>query len=340
MKDIKLTVAAFITIMLILPAISLKSNVKVQHKVEKYSYSPVLEVDTAQAGASGPVFKILRTSTGKVEEVPYVDYICGVVAAEVPASYQPEALKAQAVAAFTYACYYREHNMINPGASAGISGADLSDDYRHYDAYISKQEAQTKWGSSFDGDWSKIVSAVDAVKNKVITYNGKPIEAAFFGVSTGKTESSANVWGNALPYLVPVNSEWDESSSDYKSSVKVKQDDFKAKVLAKYKDAKFDKNPSSWITVKKSSASGIVLTVELCGKSLSGDDIKSLFALNAADFAVSLKNDMFVFDVRGDGHDVGMSQNGAEYLAEHGKKWDEIVKYYYTGVSISDYNWQ
>jgi stage II sporulation protein D len=218
-------------------------------------------------------------------------------------------------------------------------GADLSDDYHHFEAYISKQQAQSKWGSSFDSDWSKIYSAVTAVEGKIITYGGKPIDAEFFSLSTGMTESCANVWGNSLPYLVPVSSEWDKTAPDYNSSVKIKQSDLKAKVLAKYKDAKFDKSAAKWLTIKKRSASGNVLSAVLCGKTLTGDDIRSLFGLRSADFEVSFTNGVFVFSVKGYGHDVGMSQEGAEYLATQGKKWDEIVKYYFTGVSISDYSW-
>lgn len=343
MKDIKLAVAAFVTIMLVLPSISLISGIKVQHKSENYSYTPNLESDNQQLQQNSPsktLFRILRTATGKIEEIPYADYICGVVAAEMPASYNPEALKAQAAAAFTYACYHRDYNKAHPSVAVAIAGADLSDDYHHYDAYISKEQAQALWGGGFETYWNKIASAVDAVKNKMITYDGKPIDAAFFAVSTGKTESCANVWGNALPYLVPVNSGWDEASSDYHSTVTVKQADFKAKVQARVKDAKFDKNPAAWISVKKTSASGIVLNVDLCGKALRGGDIMSIFALKAADFSVGYKDGAFTFDVKGDGHDVGMSQEGAQYLAEHGKKWDEIIKYYYTGVAISDDSWE
>jgi len=344
MKDIRPIVAAFITIMLIIPAISLKSDTEVQHDDRKYSSMPLeqslpsLEDDTP-IGASTQAFKIFKTSTGKVEDIPAVDYICGVVAAETPASYDMEALKAQAVAAFTYACYHRDYNIAHPRASGSISGADLSDDYYHFEAYISKQQAQSKWGGSFDSNWNKIYSAVIAVKNKVITYGGKPIDAEFFSLSTGITESSVNVWGNSLPYLTPVGSEWDKASPEYKSSFKIKQSDFKAAILAKYKDAKFDKSPSKWLTVKKRSDSGIVLTAELCGKSLNGGDIRSLFKLRSADFEVSFENGDFTFNVKGNGHDVGMSQYGAEYLASQGKKWNEIVSYYYTGVSVSDYIW-
>ena len=343
MKDFKRFIAIFTIIMLILPTVSLLMGTEVQHGQEKYSSSgspvPGSEQDS-ETNLTQESFKILRTSTGTVEVIPAVDYICGVVAAEIPASYYDEAIKAQAAAAFTFACYYRDKNLANPSSAASaISGADLSDDYHHFDAYISKQQAQSEWGNDFEKDWNKIYNDVMAVKNKIITYGGKPIDAEFFAVSQGATESSKNVWGNDLPYLVPVNSAWDKNASDYKSSIVVKQNDFKTAVQGGYKDAKFDADPAKWISVKTRSSSGTVLSADLCGKSVGGDDIRSLFGLRSSDFDVSFGGGVFTFTVVGFGHDVGMSQYGAEYLAKQGKKWDEIVKYYYTGVSISDYKW-
>jgi len=342
MKDFRPFVAAFVALMLVIPAISAKLATDVQHGDTKYS-SSAARVSQAplqeETGAAVQVFKVLVVATGKVETVPVDDYICGVVAAEISSSSAPEALKAQAAAAFTYACYQRAYNTSHPAAAAAISGADITDDYRHNDAYISKQQLQAKWGSSFTGRWDKIAAAVSAVKNKVITYQGKPIDALFFAVSTGETESSANVWGGSQPYLVPVASTWDTTSSDYSSSVSVKQSDFKAKAGKSVSGAKYDKNPAEWLVVTKRSASGIVLEAQLCGVSLSGDRVKSLFGLKSADFEVSFKSGVFTFAVKGDGHDVGMSQYGAEYLAAHGKNWEEIVKHYYTGVAVSDYIW-
>jgi stage II sporulation protein D len=339
MKDFKFIIASFILIMLITPAISVEMNAKVHHDEAGIASTSLPAVKATQGVQNLQVFRVLKTSTGEIEEIPAVDYICGVVAAEVPASYQPEALKAQAVAAFTYACYHRDYNITHPSAAAAIYGADLSDDYHHYEAYISKQDAQKKWGKDFDSNWKKISDAVNAVKNSIITYGGKPIDAEFFAVSSGATESSANVWGSSVPYLVPVSSVWDKVSSDYKSTVTIKQSDFKAEVEAKYKNSKFDRNPSNWLVVKNRSASGVVVTAQLCGKSLGGGDIRSLFNLKSSDFTENFKNGVFTFNVAGDGHDVGMSQYGAEYLALHGEKWDEIVKYYYKGVSVSNYIW-
>lgn len=343
MKDFKRFVAIFTIILLILPAVSVLMGTEVQHEEKKYSSSAVSTAVSAQVSdtdTAKQTFKVLRTSTGAVEQVSAIDYICGVVAAEIPVSYHDEAIKAQAVAAFTYACYYRDKNLADPSSAASaISGADVSDDYRHYTAYISKQEAQSRWGNNFEADWNKIYKNVMAVRNKIMTYGGKPIDAEFFALSQGKTESCKNVWGNDLPYLVPVNSSWDKNAPDYKSSVVVKQEDVKTAVQGTYKDAKFDANPAKWIEIKKRSSSGTVLVAELCGQSVTGGDIRSLFGLRSADFTVSFSGGTFTFAVVGFGHNVGMSQYGAQYMAKQGKKWEEIVKHYYTGISISGYDW-
>lgn len=327
-------VAAFIALMLIVPSITLLSGARGPSS-GGYVVTPELESDGAGPGA----FRVLRVSTGKIDSLSSFDYVCGVVAAEMPAEYDTQALRAQAVAAFTYACYSRDYNKTHPSSASTVAGADISDDFRHYQSYISRDEAKARWGSSFENEWGKIEQAVAAVQGNAVTYGGKPINALFFAVSPGRTESSANVWGDDEPYLRAVDSRWDTTSTDYRCTVKVKAETLKKNASEKYQGLVFGADPKTWISVGKISPSGTVLSVTLGGKNISGGAAAQLFSLRSCAFSVNYSNGEFVFDVRGDGHDVGMSQYGAQCLARQGKSWQDIIKYYYTGVGIQSYAW-
>ena len=338
MKAFCACAAAFVTIMLMMPLLLVPLGSAGRRPAASSSAgvsagSAALDTETEE------VFRVFQTGTGQVEAIPAVDYICGVVAAEIPSGYREEALKAQAVAAFTYACYQREYGRAHPQAAAAIGGADLSDDSNYYEAYLPEDKAREKWGGSFESKWERIREAVGQVADKVIVYDGKPIDAVFFAVSSGKTEDSADVWGSSLPYLKSVDSSFDASSPDYESRKQVKKADFSAKVRAKYPKASLGADPSKWIADMVRSPAGGVKQASLGGVCVSGGDIRSLFGLKSAGFTVTYKDGAFTFDVKGDGHGVGMSQYGAECLAAQGKTWEQIVAYYYTGVTISDYRW-
>lgn len=333
--------AAFVVMMLVIPLLMVLLGSAARRPVaaSQAASSAVSAGNAVSDPEAEEVFRVFQTGTGQVEAVPAVEYICGVVAAEVPSSYHEEALKAQAVAAFTYACYQREYSRTHPQAVAAIGGADLSDDSNYYEAYLPEDKAREKWGNSFDSKWGHIRDAVSQVANKVIVCGGQPIDAVFFAVSSGQTEDSADVWGSSLPYLKSVDSSFDASSPDFESRKQIKKADFSAKVRAKYPTASIGADPSKWIAGIVRSPAGGVKQAGLCGVSVSGSDIRSLFALKSTNFTVTYGDGVFTFDMKGDGHGVGMSQYGAECLAARGKTWEQIVTYYYTGVSIADYKW-
>ncbi|HEX3026135.1 MAG TPA: stage II sporulation protein D [Clostridia bacterium] len=333
MKGIRITAAIFIMLMLLVPMISIPINANMQQKTVNYSYKKESSTEIAQT------FRLLVTSTGKVENISAFDYICGVVAAEMPASFHLEALKAQAVASFTYACYKRESNLENPAANSVIKGADLTDDSSKFEAYISKTEAQSRWGSNFSQKWGEIEKAVSGVRNKVMVYNGRPIAAVFFSLSSGKTESSKDVWGSDLPYLSEVDSHWDQQVEGFETRVTLSEKEFQSKIKAAYSHTVFPKDPSRWIgTVKRSGAGGVISAV-ICGNSVKGGTIRQIFGLRSPNFSVSYKNSVFTFVVKGNGHGVGMSQHGADYLASRGENYQQILTYYYKGIQLTDYQW-
>lgn len=332
MKGFVISIAIFASLMLTVPLIAMGNTQNVQQNTTKNSKLS----DTINKKEK---FKILNVKSGKVEEIGAVDYVCGVVAAEMPYTFHTEALKAQAVASFTYAVYRREYNLKHPGAIPEHKGADLCTDYHHCKAYASKDELKAKWGANYDRNYQKIYDAVLSVANKTAVYNGEPIVAVFCSMSSGMTESSKDVWGTDLPYLVEVASEGDKLTPGYETSVSLSQNDVKAKISAQYKDAFFDADPSKWITDIKRSAAGGAVTANVCGKVLKGETVRNLFSLRSANFAVSYKKSAFTFEVKGYGHGVGMSQHGADYMAGQGKSYQDIIKWYYKGVEIQDYNW-
>lgn len=341
MKEMRMYVAAFVTLFLAVPLVVTQIPA-VRHAA---AAAPAVSraasaASAAESESSQEVFRVFQTSTGQVANVGAVEYICGVVAAEVPATYHEEALKAQAAAAYTYACHARENNLANPQKNSAIAGADLSDDPSTYEAYLSEAAARVKWGKNFDAQWGRIHSAVEQVAGQVIVWQGKPIDAVFFSASAGRTEDSADVWGDSEPYLKSVDSSFDKNAPDYHSSRQISKDDFAGRVKAKYPAAVFDSDPSKWISAVARSQAGGIKQAKLCGTAVSGETMRILFGLRSTNFTVAYKGGTFTFDVKGNGHGVGMSQYGAEYLAAHGKTWKQILTYYYTGVSFASYQWK
>lgn len=329
MKGMASCVAVFAALMLLVPLI-----------VTGGTKTPAVQPDTIKKINETEVFRVMNVKTGKIENIGAYDYICGVVAAEEPAGFHTEALKAQAVAAFTYAVYRREDNLLKPSTNTVHKGADVCTDPNHCKAYLSKEDAQKEWGSSFDSDWTKISGAVAAVANKVMLYDNKPIIAVFSDMSSGTTESSKDVWGADLPYLTEVPSIGDTLAPGFESTVRLTKEQFQTKVKAKYADADFSADPSQWVSKITRSKAGGVISADICGKTITGENIRILLGLRSANFQVTWKDNIFTFNVKGYGHGVGMSQYGSDYLAGQGKKWDEILKWYYKGVTIGDYKWK
>lgn len=343
MKEYVFPVAAFTIMMLTIPFAALAFCTNVQYTPSKnapivISAPSAQPVSVSSPGAPEP-FKVYHTKTDTVETLSADDYIRGVVAAEMSAESPIEALKAQAAAAFTYASVQRAYHRAHPRAAASIGGADVSDSASHYQAYDSEETARRRFGHDFDEQWAKITQAVQAVHGLALTQNGQLINALYFSCSAGKTESSQSVWGDLVPYLVEVNSTWDSAAPDYKSTVRVSQAAFQRAAASDYAGATFGADPSGWISIVSRSGAGGVLTARVGGKTVSGTSIQSLFGLHSTHFDIQFADGKFIFTVLGDGHGVGLSQYGACALAKQGKSWQDIVKYYYTGIDITPYPW-
>lgn len=278
--------------------------------------------------------KLYRTQSGSVEMINCYDYIVGVVMAEMPSGYNSEALKAQAVAAFTYTV-----NKMEKSQTSDHNGGYVCDDYNHCKAYLSKDDAEQKFGSSFDSAYFKISQAVTQTLGKVITYQNEPINAVFHSISGGVTASAKEIWGSDIAYLQSVNCDFDKSANGYQSTVKLSADEFSA-VFYEQLGVVLPQNTDEWLGDITRFDSGTVDKITIAGTEYQGSYVRKLFSLRSSNFELKKNEKTFEFTVYGYGHGVGMSQNGANCLANDGKDYIEILKYFYKDVEITDYKIQ
>lgn len=280
---------------------------------------------------------VYRTESGKVETINCYDYMCGVVAGEMPASYEAEALKAQTVAAFTYTVNKMEYVKENPDSDIGHNGAYVCDDYTHCKAYLSKDDALSKWGDEwFDKYYTSIEDSVSAVLGKIITFDGKPVNAVFHAISNGTTCSAKEVWDTEVNYLQSVDSVDDKLARDYESKVTLTHKDF-ADVFYEELGVTLPDEYNNWIGDITYADSGMVEEIVVSDTAYSGTHIRKLFSLRSATFDIDITKNDVIFTVYGYGHGVGMSQYGANEMAKKGSTYADILKHYYSGVEIEDF---
>lgn len=293
----------------------------------------VLSVHAEKSGVSAPDgqdVKITVQVDGEAREMPLEEYVAGVVAAEISPSFPEEALKAQAVAARTYAAY-----KLSTGRPDAHTDADVCDDYHHCAAYIDlAAEASGWWGSEAENCENAILSAVRATAGEVVTYEEKPIIAVFCATSGAKTEASADVWGSDVPYLQNVDSPGGEACPKYKGEVRFTAKEFREKITKVLPSADLTGAPGTWFKASERSPAGGIKTVKLGGVKVAGTDLREILGLNSTNFTLKTDADSITFQTTGYGHGVGLSQYGAKYLAEQGEDYRKILTHYYTGTQV------
>lgn len=275
--------------------------------------------------------KLLHKDSNEVEEVKLDDYIACVVSAEMPVSYDIEALKAQAIVARTYTIY-------KITTSKKHEQADICDKSTCCQAWISKENRLKKWKEDVANEnWNKIIKAVNETAGKIITYNDKPINAFFHANSGGKTEVPFYVWGGSgYPYLQVVETAGEDAYSQYSSEATFTKEELEKKIKEKYEDFEINLEEENCIEIKERDKSDRVITVKIGNLNLSGVETRTLLGLRSANFTVDISEDKINFKVIGYGHGVGMSQTGADALAKQGKNCEEIIKHFYSSVEIKD----
>lgn len=262
---------------------------------------------------------VQRTDSEEVEEVPLEEYVVSVVASEMPADFAEEALKAQAVAARTYIIHHLQQQ--------GDEETVITDSTEHQ-VYKNEAELQESWGSDFHWKMEKVTAAVLATEGEIITYDEEPITPTFFSMSNGYTEDAENYWGNALPYLKSVESKWEESHPDF-----MEQTVFTFAELSEKLGIPLQIGEKVDITMSRTN-SNRVAQLQVNDQTFSGKDIRDKLALRSNDFSIKQQNDHLIFTTKGYGHGVGMSQHGANGMAEEGKSYQDILHYYYQDVDI------
>lgn len=247
--------------------------------------------------------------------IDFEDYIIGVVAAEMPASFNIESLKAQSVIARTYAL-----NLINNGRTLTSDNSTQN--------YIDINSMKSKWGNDFDKYYNKIKDAVNETKGITIKYNQELIDCVYHSTNNGYTEDSINVWGNDLPYLKSVESPWDKNASSYLRTISISLEDFNLKL-------KTNISSDNQISILSRNSYNRVDSIMIGDKMFSGKDFRTILGLRSTDFNISITDNLVNITTRGYGHGVGMSQYGANGMALDGYNYKQILSYYYRGVTIN-----
>lgn len=275
------------------------------------------------------VFRILDETTGEVAEVAAADYVAGAIAAEMPAGYEQDALIAQGVAAYTNAHYLAALHRADPPAE--LKGADFAADPQKRLGYVTDAAMKAMWGDHYELYRKKVTAAAETAMQSILTYEGQPIVAAYFAITAGKTtEDAGNVWEGSLPYLTPVDSSWDQNAPGYRSTVTLTAADLRKKLTGA--SVLVGPKPEEWLKIITRSEAGYVTAVQAGDRVLTGQQLRHLLGLRSAAFTVDYKSGLFTFEVLGYGHGVGLSQYGAQYMAQHGSDWREILSHYYPGT--------
>ena len=245
------------------------------------------------------------------------DYLIGVIACEMPASFNEETLKSQAIASRTYAYFLKSKNI------------EPTNDTRTQ-CLITKDKMKSIWKDDYDFYYNKIKSAVESTKNLVLKYDGKIIPAYYFSMSNGYTENSTSVFSESYPYLQSVSSEYEKENINFEKEVTIPKEKFCNKLGITCNDI--------IISNIKRNSTNRVESIIINGKKFTGIEVRKTLGLRSTDFVIKLNENDINITTYGYGHGVGMSQYGANYLANQGFNYEYILKYYYKDVIISSIN--
>lgn len=297
------------------------------------SESRQVKMSKLHKGEDIPI-KVYMHLTGSIVEMQLEEYVKGVVAAEMPAEFEMEALKSQAVAARTYAV----KNMVMFGGSGldGVPGADVSSDHKKSQAWLSEADLKARWGPfAFEKYWKKLGQAVEETRGMILTFNGEPIHAVFHSTSGDRTASAREVWSFDYAYLQSVACSWDKASPRYTDSKEIALSELEAKLGTDAGVMAAAKNGSGTVAqVIERTDSGRVAKIRVGSKTYTGTELREKLDLRSANFSIDSKQDKLSIKTIGYGHGVGLCQYGANGAAKEGKDFRQILTYYYTGVAL------
>ncbi|MBO8434069.1 MAG: stage II sporulation protein D [Tyzzerella sp.] len=317
-KIITLIVITTILISFIIPMFTVFSFSKKDRKKEETSKQEIN-------------IEVYNPETETKEETPFEEYIKGVVGAEMPALFNIESLKAQAVCARTYALREIEH--------MGLTTENLPKPEDIGQAYLSKSELKERWGDNFEEYYKRIEQAVSETSGEIMVYDDEPILAVFHSTSSGYTENSENIWQNPMPYLKSVESSGDTKAPQYEVSKEISYNEIKNMFKNKYPDIVFSEDSLiNQIKINSISDAGYITSVTVGNKNLTGLEIRGALSLRSASFTMNDTGNSIIFTTKGYGHGAGMSQYGAEAMANEGYTYKEILQHYYTNIDFKNIN--
>ncbi len=267
---------------------------------------------------SNKVVRVKDEKTNEIIKVPFEEYVKGVLAGEMPTSFELEALKAQAVASRSYVMVKIKQNQNNDYDVVNTVNNQV---------YLTDEELKAKWQGEYTSKINKIKTAVLETKGEYLTYNNEVVEALFFSTSTGQTENSEDVFTSKVPYLRSVSSSWDKDSPVYEDAVSFNLQDFYTKLGLEY-------NKTITTEVLETTSTGRIKKIKINGKEFNGRDVASKLSLRSNYFTITQNGENVNITTKGFGHGVGMSQYGALGMAKEGYTYDKILKHYYKGTEI------
>ena len=300
----------------------------VPHASSAASERPALPSSQSKAApsADAEAFLVEDQGTGQVMELSRREYVLGAVAAEMPVSWPDEALKAQAVAAHTYALYCRDHTALQ-------SGAWLTVDPTQRQGCLTEPVLRSYWGTAYEQNYARLAALVDEVLDDILYYENAPACTSYFAISNGQTEASENVWGPALPYLISVESSNDRSADNYEYTATFSEAQVQQALSGLGVTADLAA-PENWFGPAELTSAGYTKSLTLCGQAVSGTALRQALGLRSTCFTVQYQSGNFSFTTRGYGHGVGLSQWGAKAMAEQEQSYADILAHYYPGTQL------
>ncbi|MCL2697425.1 MAG: SpoIID/LytB domain-containing protein [Oscillospiraceae bacterium] len=281
-------------------------------------------------------FRVFLTESGEIIEIGAADYLVGCLFAQIPPGYHAEALKAQAVAAHTYALRLALNNKSFPMPE--INGADFSNSSVTCQPFFTEEQARDYYGIEYDIYLAKIKEAAEYGATRVILYESEPIYAVYHSVSAGATNTARYIWGLDFPYLERVPSDWCREFTSFVNTNEISASQMRDVLLGFDPEIIMPLDYARWFTDYSADSIGYVSAVSARNLTLSGGDLWRILNLRSAAFEITYNGSAFVVTTWGHGHGVGLSQYGADYMARRGHTCDDILNYYYTNITIAAIN--
>ncbi|MGN0171463.1 MAG: SpoIID/LytB domain-containing protein [Acutalibacteraceae bacterium] len=338
MKGYAILTAVVFAVLLLLPIAfggakdsSAPENTEVSESGTRQETTTAVQETAKQVSAAEEVFTVQHSDGQTESDISAYDLVLYATIGELPADTAPQALRAQAVACYTYFCYQKNSRAQDDSVSFDVAGTA-----QPFPQAFCEEYWREKWGESYDSVMAVYREAVDAVIGSRILYDGQPIMAAYHAINAGRTESAATVWEEDIPYLQSVASPADLLSPHIDSTVTLSAEEMKEKLCAAQAGLTLPEEYTAWFGEAKRSEAGTVLSLCIGDTTFSGQQVRQALSLRSADFEVSAADGEFTLTVHGYGHFVGLSQEGADALARDGYSWQDILHYYYSGVDIEE----